>query len=192
MLDLKSLKASNSYLVLGTPWKGRIFFFGIALLLGSMMVVNAMFSLVPGLLVLIAVLAGFYTEKWLFDLDRQLVVHTEGLLSLNRKKSFAFREVVRVELRNSRTKGSATRSDFGPETPSYSPALSNPSVTPDQPLQQDPPNRNRGKGFSGLFLIFIDGKEVNVHTTSIKKAQEQATLGRMISGVCQKPFSTYV
>jgi hypothetical protein len=192
MFDLKPLKVSNSYLLLGTPWKGRIIFFGFALLLGSMMVVNAKFSLVPSLLVLIAVLAGFYTEVWQFDLDRQLVIHTEGLLFLNRKKSFAFREVVRVELRNSRTKGSATRTDFEPEPPSFSSPLSKPSATPDQPLQQDPPNRIRGKGFSGLFLIFSDGMEVNVHTTSIKKAQEQAALGRLISGVCQKPFSTYV
>jgi len=178
MLDLKPLKVSDRNFVLGTPWKGRIILFGIALILGGMMVVNARFSLVPGLLALIAVLAGFYAEQWLFDLDRQVVIHTEGLLFLKRKKSIAFREVVRVELRNSRPGGSAARSGL--------------SATPDPALEQAPPNRQRGKGFSGLFLILVDGGEVNVHTTSIKKAQEQAKLGRLIAQVFRKPFSTYV
>ena len=178
MLDLKPLKVSDKIFVLGTPWKGRIILFGFALILGWMTVVNARFPLVPGLLALIAVLAGFYTEQWLFDLEGQVVVHTEGLLFFKRKNSIAFREVVRVELRNSRPGGNAARPDL--------------SATLDPTLEQAPPNRHRGKGFSGLFLILVNGGEVNVHTTSIKKAQEQAKLGRLIDKDSLKPFSSYV
>ena len=177
MLDLKPLKVSDRNLVLGTSWKGRIILFGIALILGCMMAVNARFSLVPGLLAVIAGLAGFYTEQWLFDLDRQVVIQTEGLLFLKRKKSIALREVVRIELRNSRPGGSSARSGL--------------SASSDPALEEDPPIKHRGRGFSGLFLILVDGGEVNVHTTSINKAQEQVKLGRSIAQVCRKPFSTY-
>ncbi len=190
MFDLKLLIVNESNLVLGTPRKGRIILFGIASFLGWMMFDNAMVSFAPGLLVLIAVIAGFYTEKWLFDLERQLVVHTEGLLFFNRKKSYPFQEVVRMELRNSSSKVNASRSDFGPETLSYSAAPSSLYAESNHDLDHmNHINRNRGKGFSGLFLIFNDGKEVNVHTTSIKKAEEQAALGRSISLFFHKPFS---
>ena len=184
MLDLKPIKVSDRTLVLKTPWTGRIILFGMALVLGCVMAVNAAFSLIPGLLTLIALLAAFYTEKWLFDHDRKLVVHTEGVLFFKKKKSFTFRELARVELRNSRPTGNETRSDFEPEPSGL-------SATPDQELNQDPPHNRRGRGFSGLFLILVDGREVNVHTTSIRKAQHQDKLGRMISQVCRKPFSTY-
>ncbi|UCF95972.1 MAG: hypothetical protein JSV89_12375 [Spirochaetaceae bacterium] len=184
MLDLKPIKVSDRTLVLGTPWTGRIILFGTALVLGCVMAVNAAFSLVPGLLALITLLAAFYTEKWLFDHDRHQVVHTEGVLFIKKKKSFAFGELVRVELRNSRPTGGEARSNFEPESSGL-------SATPGQDLEQDPPHKHRGRGFSGLFLILVDGREVNIHTTSIRKAQEQDKLGRMISQVCRKPFSTY-
>jgi hypothetical protein len=184
MLDLKPLKVSDSKFLLRTPWRGRIILFGIALILASIMVVNVRFSLAPGLLALIAVLAGFYTEQWLFDLDRQVVIHTEGLLFLKRKRSITLEEVERVQLRNSRPGGSASRIDYGPEAPSFSPSPS------DRALTQDPPKRYRGRGFSGLFLILVNGREVNLHTTAIRKAPEQAELGRVIAQFCGKPFST--
>ena len=129
MLDLKPLKVSDRIFVLRTPWKGRIILFGFALILGWMTVVNARFPLVPGLLALIAVLAGFYTEQWLFDLEGQVVVHTEGLLFFKRKNSIAFREVARVELRNSRPGGSAARPDL--------------SATLDPTLEQAPPEQTQ-------------------------------------------------
>jgi hypothetical protein len=184
MLDLKPLTVSDRNLVLGTPWTGRIILFAMALFLGCMIAVNAAFSLIPGLLALIALLAASYTEKWQFDYDRQLVFHSEGVLFLKKKKSFAFRELVRVELRNSRPTGGGVRSAYAQETSGL-------SSTPGEALEQDPPHKPRGRGFSGLFLILVDGKEVNVHTTSIRKAQEQDKLGRLISHVCRKPFSTY-
>jgi hypothetical protein len=184
MLDLKPIKVSDRTLVLGTPWTGRIVLLGIALFLGGGMAANAAFTLIPGLLALIALAAAFYTEKWLFDHDQQRIVHTEGVLFLKRKKSIAFGELIRVELRNSRPTGDEARSDYEPESSGL-------SATPDQDLKPDPPRKYRGRGFSGLFLILVDGREVNVHTTSIRKAQQQDRLGRMISQVCRKPFSTY-
>jgi len=184
MLDLKLLKANDRILVLGTPWTGRLILLGMALFLGCLMAFSAAFSLVPGLLALISLLAAFYTEKWQFDHGRQLVVHTEGVLFLKKKKSYAFGEFVRVELRNSLPTGGGARSDFGP-------GASDLSAAPGDALEQDPPHKRRGRGFSGLFLVLVDGGEVNVHTTSIRKAQEQDKLGRLISQLCRKPFSTY-
>ena len=184
MLDLKPLKATDRILVLGTPWTGRLILFGMTLFLGCLMAFSAAFSPVPGLLALISLLAAFYTEKWQFDRDRQLVVHTEGVLFLKKKKSYFFDEFVRVELRNSRPTGGGAGSDFGPETSDLSSA-------PGEALEQKPPLKPRGRGFSGLFLVLVDGGDVNVHTTSIRKAQEQDKLGRLISQVCRKPFSTY-
>ena len=191
MFDLKILKANETVLVLSTPCNGRIIFFGIAFFLGLMMALDARLSFVPVMLVLIALLAGLYTEKWLFDLDRQLVVHTEGLLFLNKKKTFPFRSVVRIELRNSKSKTSTAVSQFEAETPSYSIAPSGPDAASDQELNQDLININRKKGFSGIFLVLSNGREENVHTTSIKKAQEQAALGQLISRKCRKPFSIH-
>ena len=161
MLDLKVLKTDDRMLVLGTPRKGRLLLLGMALFLGCLMVFSAAFSLVPGLLALLSLLAAFYTEKWQFDYVQQLVVHTEGVLFLKKKNSYAFDEFVRVELRNSLPTRGGARSDFGP-------------------------------GISDLSAAPSDaGEVVNVHTTSIRKAQEQDKLGRMISQVCRKPFSTY-
>jgi hypothetical protein len=176
---------SDSKFLLRTPWKGRIILFGIALLMTAMMAVSFRVSLVPGLVALIAVLAGFYTEQWLFDLDRQVVIHSEGLLFLKRKRSITMEEVLRVELRNSRPAGIASRVDYGPETPSYSPSPS------DRASTQDPPKSYRGRGFSGLFLVSMNGKALNIHTTAIRKAPEQEELGRVIAQFCGKPFSTY-
>lgn len=176
MLDLKPLKVSDRNLVIGTPWRGRIILFGIALIFGCMMLGNSRFSLVPALLALIAGLAGFYTEQWLFDLDRQVVIHTEGLLFIKRKNSIALAEVVRIELRNSRPGGRTARPGR--------------SATSDPAIEQEPPIKYRGRGFSGLFLILAEGGEINVHTTSIKKTQEQAKLGRSIAQVCRKPITT--
>jgi len=184
MLDLKVLKTDDRMLVLGTPRKGRLLLLGMALFLGCLMVFSAAFSLVPGLLALLSLLAAFYTEKWQFDYVQQLVVHTEGVLFLKKKNSYAFDEFVRVELRNSLPTRGGARSDFGP-------GISDLSAAPSDALQQDPPHKRRGRGFSGLFLVRVDGEVVNVHTTSIRKAQEQDKLGRMISQVCRKPFSTY-
>lgn len=192
MFDLKLLKVNESNLVLGTPLRGRIILFGIAWMLGWMMIVNEMFSFVPGLLLLIALLAGLYTEKWQFNLDLQLVIHTEGLLFVNRKKTFLFQDMVRMELRNTGAKVNTLRSDFGPELPTFSESPSGLSATSDQDLEQYSMNRIKGKGFSGLFLILNDGRQVNVHTTSIKKTREQAILGQLISRVCRKPFASSV
>ena len=114
MLDLKPLKASDRILVLGTPWTGRLILLGMALFLGCVMAFSAAFSPVPVLLALLSLVAAFYTEKWQFDYDRQLVVHTEGVLFLKKKKSFELDEVLRVELRNSRPTGGGSSSDFGP------------------------------------------------------------------------------
>jgi hypothetical protein len=97
-----------------------------------------------------------------------------------------------VELRSSRIGESANRIDFEPEPPSLAPAPSRPSPTPDQPPERDLSNRIRGRGFCGLFLVLTDGRQVNIHTTSIRKTQEQELLGRLICGVCRKPFSTYL
>ena len=169
MLDLKPLKATDRILVLGTPWTGRLILFGMTLFLGCLMAFSAAFSPVPGLLALISLLAAF---------------HTEGVLFLKKKKSYFFDEFVRVELRNSRPTGGGAGSDFGPETSDLSSA-------PGEALEQKPPLKPRGRGFSGLFLVLVDGGDVNVHTTSIRKAQEQDKLGRWISQLCRKPFSTY-
>jgi len=179
-------------LVLSTPRQGRIISFGIAFFLGLMMTLDAKLSFVPVMLVLITLLAGLYTEKWLFDLDRQLVVHTVGLLFLQKKKTFPFRSVVRMELRNSKSKTSTAVSHFEADPPPYSTAPSGPGAASDQELDQDLININKKKGFSGLFLILSNGKEVNVHTTSIKKAQEQAALGHLISKKCRKAFSIHI
>ena len=184
MLDLKPLKASDRVLVLGTPWTGRAVLAGIAVFLGCLMAFSAAFSLFPVLLALISLLAAFYTEKWRFDRGRQLVVHTEGVLFIMRKRSYSFAEFIRVELRNSRPAGGGASSDFGPGT-------SDPAATPAEAPGQTTGHKRRGRGFSGLFLVLVDGGEVNVHTTTIRKAQEQDQLGRMISRVCRKPFSTY-
>jgi hypothetical protein len=184
MLDLKPLKVSDRILVLGTPWTGRLVLFGMALFLGCLMASIAAFTPVVAVLALLSFLAAFYTERWQFDPERQLVVHTEGVLFLKKKKSFNFDKFVRVELRNSRPAGGGSSSDFGP-------GASDPAVEPDEAIDQKSPHKRRGRGFSGLFLVLADGVEVNVHTTSIRRAQEQDKLGRMISKVCRKPFSTY-
>lgn len=180
MFDLKPLKTIDNRLILGIPWRIRYLFFGIALFLSLVMIINSLFTLVLGLQLLVSVLAGLYTEEWLFDAKQKRVVHTEGLLFLNRKTSLAMEDVVQVELRNSRPIEAIPTDEFGSEFPD------NP---PDPELEQANPNRIRGRGFSALFLILSDGREINIHTTSIKKAQTQFTLGRLISQTCQKPFS---
>jgi hypothetical protein len=156
----------------------------MALFLGFLTVFAAAFSLVPGVLALIALAAAFYKETWLFDRDRQLIVHAEGVLFLTKKKKYAFSELARVELRNSGFAGSRARSDFDPE--GFGPALLSVEATDEDRAEQP-----RGRGFSGLFLILLDGREVSVHTTSIRKAPQQDRLGQMISRVCRIPYSTY-
>ena len=101
MLDLVSSKVGDKNLALKTPWKGRVVLFGIALLFACMMVVDRRFSPVPFVLASLSGLAGFYTEKWLFDGDQERILHTVGLPFWRRKTSFAIRDVVRVESRNS-------------------------------------------------------------------------------------------
>jgi hypothetical protein len=186
MLNLTPLELRDGNLVLGIPLKWRLFVLGTGLLLVWIMVVEDAFFLVSGLLGLIAVIGGFYTEKWLFDPTRQLVVHTEGVLFLSRKQLFPLGEVAKVELRNSRPGGHVTGGDSGTE------ASSGISASSDQVLDQDPPVRSRAHGLSGLFLVFSDGREVNVHTTSTRKTREQIEMGRLISQVCRKPFSARV
>ena len=184
LLDLKPLTVSDRTLVLGTPWTGRIILFAVALVLGILMAVNADFLLVPGLLALLTLLAGFYTERWTFDQERRRVDHTEGVLIFKKRRSVPFSELRRVELRNTRQ----IRADNRGTLAAQRSGLSDPPA-PD--MEQNPPEKPRGRGFSGLFLILEDGGEVNVHTTSIRKALQQDQLGRMISQVCGKPFSTY-
>jgi hypothetical protein len=183
MLDLKSLEVSDRILTLGTPWSGRIILFAMTGVLGCLMAVNASFSFVPGVLALVILAAAFYKEEWRFDYDRKRIDHSEGVLFVKKKKSFALVELVRVELRNSRPAPGETRQEFEPGLP-------DPRASAHHP-EQVPSAKFRGRGFSGLFLILSDGREVNVHTTSIRKATQQDRLGRMISQVCRKPFSTY-
>ena len=161
MLDLKPLKATDRILVLGTPWTGRLILFGMTLFLGCLMAFSAAFSPVPGVLALISLLAAFYTEKWQFDRDRQLVVHTEGVLFLKKKKSYFFDEFVRVELRNSRPTGGGAGSDFGPETSDLSSA-------PGEALEQKPPLKPRGRGFSGLFLVLVENLSRPMHSPATR------------------------
>lgn len=171
-------------LVLGTPLAGRLLLAGLALFLGLLTLFAAAFPLVPGVLALIALAAAFYRETWLFDRERQLIVHAEGLLFLTKKETYSFGQLARVELRNSGFAGNRARSDFDPEG-------FGPSPLPVDAMDQDPAEKPRGRGFSGLFLILLDGREVGVHTTSIRKAPQQDRLGQMISQVCRVPYSTY-
>jgi hypothetical protein len=184
MLDLKPTKTDRGSLVLETPLAGRLLLAGMALFLGLLTPFAAAFSLVPGVLALIALAAAFYRETWLFDRERQLIVHAEGLLFLTKKKKYSFGELARVELRNSGFAGVRARSDFDPEG-------FGPSPPPVEAMEEDPAEKHRGRGFSGLFLILLDGGEVGVHTTSIRKAPQQDRLGQMISRVCRIPYSTY-
>jgi hypothetical protein len=184
MLDLRPMKAGQGDLVLETPLAGRILLAGVAVFLGCLAFFAAAFSLVPGVLALIALAAAFYKETWHFDSDRRLVVHAEGVLFLTKKKTYAFSELARVELRNSGFAGNRARSDFDPESFSPSPL----SV---EAMDQDPAEKPRGRGFSGLFLLLLDGREVSVHMTSIRRAPQQDRLGQMISRVCRIPYSTY-
>lgn len=174
MWDLELLKENSSSLVIGTPLKMRFVFLGIAFFLVYMVLYHSLYSVIPIVLVVCTLFGTLYNEKWVFDREKNAASHAEGFTLFTRRRIYNLSRITRVELRNSKPKS----------------ALRNTAVESDaqqEPVETDPP-RLKPRGFSALFLIFEDGKELNMHTTNIKRAHEQKKLGKLVSEFCDKPF----
>lgn len=174
MWDLELLNESNSSLVIGTPLKMRLVFLGIALFLVYMVLYHALYTVIPIVLVVCTLFGALYNEKWVFDRENHAASHAEGFTLFTRKRIYNLSRITRIELRNSKPK-SALKHTAGE------------SEAQQEPVETDPP-KLKPRGFSALFLIFEDGKELNMHTTNIKKVHEQKKLGKLVSEFCDKPF----
>ena len=174
MWDLELLKENNGSLIIGTPLKMRFVFLGITLFLVYMILFYSLYAIVPIFLVICSICGTLYNEKWIFDREQKAASHAEGFTLFTRKKIYHFSRITRVELRNSKPKSALQNAE--------------PEGEPDQDAVETNHSKVKPRGFSALFLIFEDGKELNMHTTNIKKAHEQQKLGKLVSEFCNKPF----
>ena len=95
-------KSDDELIFSPAPWFRIIFLFFAASLVTGILTIGKEDSggnfIVPVLITAACVIAALYTESWLFDRDKRIIIHKSGLLFLNKKMTLPFAEIDNLEI----------------------------------------------------------------------------------------------